>query len=134
MSPTIDPYATDAERTLADTFDDVGSDEEEGDGMDDRQRLMRANPSSPSSDGEDHGLDRSNDEVRPRGMERRMTQLPVFAPQPATAGGAGRGQIYGGGQNDGVFANLSAKPTRGEDLEEKPPVRHTLPAVLIPKF
>jgi len=122
MSPIIDPYATDAERTLADAFDEVESDEEEGDGMDDRQRLMRANPSSPSSDGEDHGLNRSgDDEVRPGGMERRMTQLPVFTPQPATAGGAGRGRIYGGGQNDGVFANLSAKPTRGEDLEEKPP-------------
>ena len=24
--------------------------------------------------------------------------------------------------NDGVFANLSAKPTRGEELDEKPPV------------
>ncbi|KAF2500690.1 hypothetical protein BU16DRAFT_570226 [Lophium mytilinum] len=122
MSPTADPYATDAERTLADTFDDADSEDEEGDGMDDRQRLMRASPSSPSDDGEDHGLNRNSDEVRPRGIERRVTQLPVFNPTQASAGGAATGgRIYGGGQNDGVFANLSAKPTRGEELEEKPP-------------
>jgi len=80
--------------------------------------LMRANP----SDGEDHGLSRNSDEVRPRGIERRVTQLPAFVPvPPASAAGAARGRVYGGGQNDGVFANLSAKPTRGEELEEKPP-------------
>lgn len=105
----------DADRTLADAFgsDDDDSDDENGDGMDDRQRLMRGQPESPP-------LEQSeNDTARP-GVVRQVTQFPVFQPTP----GVGRtGQVYGGGQNDGVFANLSAKPTRGEDLEEKPPVR-----------
>lgn len=116
-----DPLATDAERTLADTFDspsdDEDSDDEHGDGMDDRQRLMRGNPSDSRNDDQ---TDRQSDEVRPRGLERRVTQLPAFTPQPAS----GHGRVYGGGQNDGVFANLSAKPSRSDDLEEKPPVCH----------
>ena len=29
--------------------------------------------------------------------------------------------------NDGVFANMSAKPDRGEKLEDQPPVRSTPP-------
>ena len=33
------------------------------------------------------------------------------------------GRTVGGGQTDGVFANLSAKPSVGEKLEEFPPVR-----------
>lgn len=109
-----DPLETDADRTLADTFDspsdDDDSDDENGDGMDDRQRLMRGQPQSPVDD------DASNPRA---GIQRRVTQLPAFQPQTDSS----RGRIYGGGQNDGVFANLSAKPSRGEDLEEKPPVR-----------
>lgn len=31
----------------------------------------------------------------------------------------------GGGSNDGVFANITAKPRAGEDAEEKPPVSNT---------
>ena len=64
-----------------------------------------------------------NSSCRPRGVERRVTQLPGFAP---TAGG----KVYGGGNavHDGVFANLSAKPERGgEDPDEKPPVSTTKP-------
>ncbi|OCK73680.1 metal homeostatis protein Bsd2 [Lepidopterella palustris CBS 459.81] len=114
-----DPLATDADRTLADTFDSPSdgddSDDEHDDGIDDRQRLMRAHPTEEQNAG--NGENRQSDEVRPRTIERRVTQLPVFVPQTAGA----RGRVYGGGQNDGVFANLSAKPTRGEELEEKPP-------------
>jgi hypothetical protein len=50
--------------------------------------------------------------------------LPSFPVTPA--GGSGR--IVGSSQaNDGVFANISAKPRAGEDLEEKPPVSHIAP-------
>lgn len=109
-----DPLAEDAERTLADTFDTDSEDDEEGDGRDDRQRLMRGQPEAEAESDE-------ADPAKP-GVQRRVTQLPVFNTQ------APSGRIVGGGQNDGVFANLSAKPTRGEDLEEKPPVRtHTSP-------
>lgn len=76
--------------------------------LDERQRVMSGRPadSTPQSGFE---------EVRPQ-IERRVTQMPIIAPT---------GRVYGGGSSsDGVFANLSAKPTRpGEDdVEEKPPV------------
>jgi hypothetical protein len=117
-----EPLVSDADRTLADTFDspsdDEESDDEGSDGLDDRQRLMRGNPngSQESNDSESN----AQDDAAPQrqSMPRRITQLPVFTPQPVSSG-----RVYGGGSNDGVFANLSAKPTRGEQDEEKPPVR-----------
>lgn len=108
-----DPLANDADGTLADTFDADSDDEE--DESDDRQRLMRGNP--------DEQRDADDNALRPArpGRQRSITQLPVFN----TVAPSG-GRIYGGGQNDGVWANLSAKPTRGEEVEEKPPVRTPL--------
>lgn len=108
-----DPLDNEADRTLADTFDNDSDDDEEGDGRDDRQRLMRGQPEEERESEEHAGLVR-------QGIQRRVTQLPVFNTQ------APSGRVVGGGQNDGVWANLSAKPTRGEDLEEKPPVRTPL--------
>ncbi|CAF9923467.1 MAG: hypothetical protein HETSPECPRED_005332 [Heterodermia speciosa] len=108
-----DPITTDAERTLADTFDDgTASDNESNDG-DARQRLMRGNPNPQVADDAD----------RPT-IQRAVTELPSF---PAAAPGtlAAPVRVYGGGarpsSNDGVFANLSAKPEHGEKLEEQPP-------------
>jgi hypothetical protein len=120
-----DPLAAEAERTLADTFDSPsdheGADSDDDEEVDDRQRLMRANTSTRQSQESNHADSSSNSNPTPRPIERRVTQLPVFAPQ--NAGRSSR--VYGGGSmaNDGVFANLSAKPSRGEDLDEKPPVR-----------
>jgi hypothetical protein len=99
-----DPIANEEDRTLADTFDSDSDDDEDDDGRDDRQRLMRGNP-------------RTDDEPATPGIQRRVTEIPVFNTQAPTPG-----RVYGGG-NGGVWANLSAKPTRGEDAEEKPPVR-----------
>lgn len=80
-----------------------------------RQRLIRGN----APPGEE------NHETTRPGVERAVTQLPRFVPTvPAETN-----RVYGsGGQNpfslanDGVFANLNAKPERGEKLEEQPPV------------
>jgi hypothetical protein len=106
---------SDADRTLAETFDspsdDEGSEDEHADdGGDDRRRLIsRTN----TEDGASVGATAAT--ASHPGIERRVTQLPVFA--------ARSGRTYGGGGgNDGVFANLSAKPSRGEDVDEKPPV------------
>ena len=113
-----DPLRSEAERTLADTFDAPSDDESDNDHEhgDDRQRLMRGNPSA-SGNGE-----ADDEDVRPGQIQRRITELPSFVP-PSAPGT--NGPVYGGGNSghDGVFANLSAKPTRGEDLDEKPPVR-----------
>jgi hypothetical protein len=98
-----DPMPAQEDRTLADTFDSDSDDDEDDDGRDDRQRLMRGNP-------------RTEDEPAAPGIQRRVTEIPAFNTQtPSSA------RVYGGG-NGGVWANLSAKPTRGEDAEEKPPV------------
>lgn len=101
-------YHAPVDQNLADTFDADGSDDEENDG-DDRQRLMRGEAAAsteiitmePAADG------------RPA-VQRRVTQL--ISPTPT-------GRVYGGGSgSDGVFANLSAKPEKGEKIEEHPPV------------
>jgi hypothetical protein len=57
--------------------------------------------------------------ARPGMLLRQTTELPRF-----TTTGAGSARIYGSGRgvNDGVFANLNAKPEVGEK-EEQPPVR-----------
>ena len=98
-----DALTHDDDGTLADTFDSDSDDDEHGDGRDDRQRLMRGNP-------------QPEEPPAGPGIQRRVTELPVFTPQAPSSG-----RVYGGG-NGGVWANLSAKPTRGEDAEEKPPV------------
>lgn len=104
---------SDEDLTLAATFDSP-SDDEDSDNepnyrhLDDRQRVMSGRPTdiSPSSP--------SSPDAR-RGVERRVTQLPVF---PSSNNPSNRNaQVH-----DGVFANLSAKPSPGDDaIDEKPP-------------
>ena len=76
-----------------------------------------------------HHRDGSNDNSGPRpgNIERRVTQWPVVA--SSTRDTAGRG---GGLTNDGVFANMSAKPGVGgdEEADEKPPVSFSHPKLM----
>ena len=116
-----DPIASEAERTLADTFDD-GSDSDGDDGnneRDDRQRLMRANTAHSETE---HGIIHDGD--RPN-LSRDATRFPM-AVTPATSiptrPYTGSAPFSSFSHNDGVFANLNAKPERGEKLEEQPPV------------
>lgn len=89
---------------LEDAFDD---DEISDDEADDRQRLVRQNSTPTAS---------LTESATP-------PQLPV-RPQPNTASGS-RPRVVGGGMgSDGVFANLSARPERGDpekEKEEQPP-------------
>lgn len=136
----------DADQTLADAFND-GSDSEADDQPDDRQRLMRANPEPQSLGGNDGGgyngsYDGNNaaaasssesslggggggqqqqqqppqQQQQSRGLFRRPTILPSFA---TSSSGTSRAVAS---SNDGVFANLAAKPERGEKTEDLPPV------------
>jgi hypothetical protein len=74
---------------------------------------MRGSPASTSR--EHVTLEATGDENRPA-AERRITAIPAFTPPTG-------GRVYGSGAaSDGVFANLSAKPERGEKIEEHPPV------------
>lgn len=118
-----DPLRND-DQELADAFgSEDGSDDD--DEPDDRQRLMRASPDGWAPP--DHGQTTAASSSEPRGdvqdqsqggagMPRRPTMLPSFL----TPGSGGSRSITA--SNDGVFANLAAKPERGEKNEDLPPV------------
>ena len=104
------------DQNLADTFDADGSESDEDNDGDDRQRLMRGTPTTSSTEQLNLVSTTPGATPRPPIIERRVTHLPVFAPTRT-------GRVYGGGSgSDGVFANLSAKPETGEKAEEHPPV------------
>ncbi|KAI9932787.1 hypothetical protein ASPWEDRAFT_205617 [Aspergillus wentii DTO 134E9] len=117
-------HRNDADQTLADAFGD-GSDSEADDEPDDRQRLMRANPETRSladnssnaaaGGASSQASNAQQGEQRNSAIQRRPTILPSFG--PSSAGGPGR--VIS--SNDGVFANLAAKPERGEKNEDLPP-------------
>ena len=64
------------------------------------------------------------DGTRPAQVVRRVTEFPGVTATPTRPGPRN--------VNDGVFANLAAKPERGEKVEEQPPVSFT--AILDPFF
>ena len=107
---------SDVDRTLADTFDDGDvSGDEDRDGGDVRQRLMRRS-SSP------HTLlvDNVN---KPERQQRTATVLPHTNLPSLPRRGPGIAPFTTfSSSNDGVFANLDAKPELGEKLDEQPPV------------
>lgn len=117
-----DPLRNDDDQTLADAFgDEDGSDDENE--PDDRQRLMRANPdaSSPTDNGPVSAS--SSSETRPDDQDRSHASMPSrrtnILPRFLT-------RLSGANQlsapsNDGVFANLAAKPERGDKNEDLPP-------------
>lgn len=103
---------SDADRTLADTFgddDDDGSDED--DAIDDRQRLMRGSPT-----------DDTPVQPQPQPLPQTQTQTQTqMQPQLQAPSNSAAPRIIRG-TNDGVFANIAAKPERGEKVEDLPPV------------
>lgn len=114
-----DPLNSEEDQTLADTFDDGEASDTE-DGPYDRQRLMRADPDAAAREAQQQQEQKSTTTSTTTGsqrspVQRRVTELPVFTPIVAS-----RQQPRGG--NDGVFANLAAKPERGDGGDEKPPV------------
>ena len=122
------PLVSNVDTTLEDTFESPSDDEAEDDDthesdhrLDDRQRVMSGRPSvaDGNMDSETTGmLSRRGSGERPA-VERTVTQLPVGPPAATTRAG----RTYGGGNMDGVFANINAKPVPGEEVDEKPPVR-----------
>ena len=113
-----DPLHNQEDQTLAETFDNGEASDAE-DGLDDRQTLMRAIPHAAGPEAEEQQEPKSATTTTITGpqrssIQRRITELPVFASITP------RRQLPGG--NDGVFANLAAKPERGDAGDEKPPV------------
>ncbi|KAL8923306.1 MAG: hypothetical protein Q9208_004706 [Pyrenodesmia sp. 3 TL-2023] len=128
---TDDPLTSEADRTLADTFDDgSASDAESNDAGDDRRRLMRGNTVPPT----ETQATTVTDNARPAPVQRTVTEFPGVTPVPP---GRTRGMPYStfASSNDGVFANLSAKPERGEKQEEeKPPSYEAAAADATPPY
>ncbi|KAK2865217.1 hypothetical protein FQN49_003793 [Arthroderma sp. PD_2] len=113
-----DPLHSDADRTLADAFgdDDGQSDDEEG--VDDRQRLMRGSPANTTPDHD------SAEERQTRGDIQSRPNASTSEPSRVIRGA-----------NDGVFANLSAKPERGgEKLDDLPPTYEQAAADSAPPY
>ncbi|MCJ1314287.1 hypothetical protein MMC25_007967 [Agyrium rufum] len=100
------------DRTLVDTFGDGDASDSDPEDADSRQRLMRDNVSATQSERESVSTQGS--------LSRRFTEIPTFTPLSTT-----NLHVISGSRvtasNDGVFANLDAKPERGEKLEEQPP-------------
>jgi hypothetical protein len=126
------------DQSLVDAFDVHGSDGEDSDADnegDDRQRLMRGTPSSSSASGYEGlatpGTSAGGSEADGGGAIRLGGESrAVGSTGPISVSAPVGGRVYGGGVgSDGVFANLNAKPERGEKVEEFPPVRspeHTI--------
>jgi len=117
-----DPLHNNEEQTLADAFGDEDESDDDNE-PDDRQRLMRADPDfrAPADNAQtvssSSSVSRADSQDQTRsGIIRRPTMLPNFT-TPASGGSR---QIAP--SNDGVFANLNAKPERGEKNEDLPPV------------
>lgn len=105
---------------MNDTFDDGSDSDDEGINGDDRQRLMRTNTVQSIQDSRT-----VHDGGRPQ-LEG-VAMVPSSGTTPHSVAMPARpytsNMPYNSySQNDGVFANLNAKPERGEKVEEQPPV------------
>ncbi len=123
-----DQHRSEEERNLDDAFDAPSDDEDEDDRPHDQRRLISGDHAAASNDEEAEVVE-SVDVRRPAAGQRRVTEIPAFAPStPGT-------RVVGNSQsNDGVFANLNAKPRVGEDLEEKPPTYEQAAADATPPY
>ncbi|RVX74943.1 hypothetical protein B0A52_01220 [Exophiala mesophila] len=118
-----DPISDGHDNDLEDAFDDGEASDAENDG-DDRQRLMRADPSTTTSESPNTITNPPATAAAIPNIQRTVTELPVFRPMPPSSSRP----------TDGVFANLSAKPERGEQLEEKPPTYEQAAADATPPY
>lgn len=120
-----DEHKTAEERNLNDAFDAPSDDESDSEEAPRDQRRLLQSEHTPSQSP-------SGDETPSRpSPERRVTEIPVFAPPTSSSGRA-----VGGGNavHDGVWANLSAKPRPGEDVDEKPPTYEQAAADATPPY
>ncbi|KAI5291154.1 hypothetical protein KEM54_006102 [Ascosphaera aggregata] len=148
------PNNDDVEQTLVDTF---GADEDAEDDPhepDDRQRLMRGDPSAPPSSSfasyaaaHDTAAalsgGSSSTQLQPNAESSFLDRMrgrnaSIFSAFSRSPAGNIAGRVMGGGStNDGVFANLSAKPERGnerEKAEDLPPTYEQAAADATPPY
>ncbi|PGH28740.1 hypothetical protein GX50_08515 [[Emmonsia] crescens] len=126
-----DPLHSETDQMLADTFGDDDEDSDAEDGSDDRQRLMRGN-TTPQADSGSTYFGRRGNGGQSQGVSTtgNTTQAAPNAPV-STSSRTIRGA---GTTNDGVFANLAAKPERGEKTEDLPPTYEQAAADATPPY
>ncbi|MCJ1421116.1 Nedd4 interacting protein [Xylographa parallela] len=116
---TQDHGTSDEERTLADTFDDGQASDDEGDNEgDDRQRLMRRASTIQEANLINAGT--VSQTLATSGGQANSTVVNNPAPS-VRAAPSGTAYATFSSSNDGVFANLDAKPEHGEKTEDQPP-------------
>ncbi|KAK3637000.1 hypothetical protein LTR56_013896 [Elasticomyces elasticus] len=119
-------HRSEEERNLDDAFDAPSDDEDDDARPHDQRRLMSGEHAVSSNE---EAAEETSEAQRPAPGQRRVTEIPVFAPSATT------GRVVGNTQsNDGVFANITAKPRVGEDLEEKPPTYEQAAADATPPY
>lgn len=117
------PGTPDSNSALADSFD-THSEEDDDDG--DMRNLHRGNTG---------GLAQSTNLGGDSTSATQTTSMNIFRGLLRNSeGSSGRRTVMGGGQTDGVFANLSAKPEVGEKLEELPPTYEQAAADATPPY
>ena len=123
-----DARQSEEERDLNDAFDAPSDDDDD----DQDQRRLISHSRRASADSPTAITSSSSPPPRPSIPERRVTEIPVFTPSAPSTGT----RVIGGGSsaNDGVFANITAKPRAGEDLEEKPPTYEQAAADATPPY
>ena len=95
------------DRDLEETFDDGDMSEPRGIIENDREQLIRNAVSNPADTNASTAASRLN-------ARAERTNASATAPSTTLSN-----------SNDGVFANLNAKPEIGEKFEEQPPVSRT---------
>lgn len=113
-----------ADQDLDDAFGAPSDDEDNDEDTRDRRRLI-SNGHSAQSPSDTTTLSAPS---RPDAPNRQTTQIPTFVP------GSSSGRVVGAGSNDGVFANITAKPRAGDDVDEKPPTYEQAAADATPPY
>ncbi len=121
---------TQEQRNLNDAFDAPSDDESDKDDYTPDQRRLIPSVNTPSRTPSNDSAAATNNNSRPTQPTRTVTAIPVFTPTPAT----GRTVANNSQANDGVWANLNAKPRPGDDLEEKPPTYEQAAADATPPY
>lgn len=117
------------QRDLHDAFDAPSDSEDDDDEVSRSQRRLITRPTSHNTDTVISRTENGSGQQRPHNLQRQVTEIPVFAPVTPS------GRVVGGGNaTDGVWANLSAKPRAGEDVEEKPPTYEQAAADATPPY
>ncbi|KAI6245734.1 Metal homeostatis protein BSD2 [Erysiphe necator] len=125
VDPRIRAGST-VDTNLVEAFDANGSDSDDENNDDTRQRLIRN--ILPAAERQAPETTSLAGDQRPVAT-RIDTRFPSGAPLRTT------GRVYGGGSgSDGVFANLSAKPESSEKLEEHPPTYEQAAADSAPPY